>query len=88
MRADYNSALCRTHANALTGILHGLGVLLAPAIAKANGQSTSELPHEESATEKSVHEASPHDRDINSTSANARETRVRGTIGSPKTLIQ
>jgi hypothetical protein len=36
--AAHNSALCRAHADALSGIVHGLGVLLAPGLAPSLGE--------------------------------------------------
>jgi hypothetical protein len=41
-RAAYNSALCRTHADSLGGIIFGLGILVSPAIVRDPDQSTRE----------------------------------------------
>jgi len=40
--AAHHSALCRAHADALSGVVYGLGVLLAPALAKSRGQSSGQ----------------------------------------------
>ena len=47
-RAAYNSALCRTHADALGGIVYGLGILISSAIVRDPDQSgRARAPHAE-----------------------------------------
>jgi len=38
-RAAYNSALCRTHADAIGGVVYGLGILVSSAIVRDPDQS-------------------------------------------------